>query len=47
MLFTALRKYENGEAADSLECTDLDFNTAFQLVEVYLQHSILMFNKIL
>lgn len=46
MLFTALRKYESGEAADSFECSDLDFNTAFQLVEIYMQHSILMFNNL-
>jgi hypothetical protein len=46
MLLTTLRKYENGEASETVECTDVDFNTAFQLVEIYLQHSILMFNNL-
>lgn len=46
MLFTALRKFENAEAGEQIECTDIDFNTAFQLAEIYLQHSILMFNNL-
>ncbi|MCC6692858.1 MAG: DUF3987 domain-containing protein [Chitinophagaceae bacterium] len=46
MLFTALRKFENGESATILICTDEDFNTALRLAEIYLQHSILMFNNL-
>lgn len=46
MLFTALRKFENAEAAEQVECTDIDFNTAIRLAEIYLQHSILMFNNL-
>jgi VirE N-terminal domain. len=46
MLFTALRKFDNGEAALQVVCTDEDFNTALQLAEVYLHHSILMFNNL-
>lgn len=46
MLFTALRKFENGEVATILICTDEDFNTALHLAEIYLQHSILMFNNL-
>ncbi len=46
MQFTALRKFENGEAASTLVCTDEDFTTALQLAEIYLQHSILMFNNL-
>lgn len=46
MLFTALRKFENAEAAEQVECTDIDFNTALQLAEIYLQHSVLMFNNL-
>jgi hypothetical protein len=46
MLFTALRKFENGEMATTLICTDEDFNTALRLAEIYLQHSILMFNNL-
>ena len=46
MLFTALRKFENGEAATTLICTDEDFTTALHLAKIYLQHSILMFNNL-
>ncbi|MBL0305721.1 MAG: DUF3987 domain-containing protein [Chitinophagaceae bacterium] len=46
MQFTALRKFENGEASSTLVCTDEDFTTALQLAEIYLQHSILMFNNL-
>jgi len=46
MVFTALRKFENGEVATILICTDEDFNTALHLAEIYLQHSILMFNNL-
>ncbi len=46
MLFTALRKFENGEAATQVLCTDEDFSTALRLAEIYLQHSILMFNNL-
>ncbi|MBL0200654.1 MAG: DUF3987 domain-containing protein [Chitinophagaceae bacterium] len=46
MQFTTLRKFENGEAASTLVCTDEDFTTALQLAEIYLQHSILMFNNL-
>ena len=46
MQFTALRKFENGEAAGTLVCTDEDFTTALQLAEIYLQHSLLMFNNL-
>jgi hypothetical protein len=46
MLFTALRKFENGESATTLFCTDEDFNTVLQLVQIYLQHSLLMFNNL-
>ena len=46
MLFTALRKFENGESATTLICTDEDFNTVLQLAQIYLQHSLLMFNNL-
>lgn len=46
MLFTALRKFENGEAATQLVCTDEDFSIALRLAEIYLHHSILMFNNL-
>ena len=46
MLFTALRKFENGESATTLECNNEDFSTALQLAGIYLQHSLLMFNNL-
>jgi hypothetical protein len=46
MLFTALRKFENGEVAPVLICTDEDFATALNLAAIYLQHSLLMFNNL-
>lgn len=46
MLFTALRKFENGEAANKVVCTNEDFGTALRLAEIYLHHSILMFNNL-
>lgn len=46
MLFTALRKFENGESATTLICTDEDFNTVLELAQIYLQHSLLMFNNL-
>lgn len=46
MIFTAMRKFENGESASKLVCTDEDFSTALELVKIYLKHSILMFNNL-
>lgn len=46
MIFTSLRKFENGEATTRIMCTDEDFNTALRLAEIYLHHSILMFNNL-
>ncbi len=46
MIFTSLRKFENREAATRIVCTDEDFNTALRLAEIYLHHSILMFNNL-
>ncbi|MBS0646511.1 MAG: DUF3987 domain-containing protein [Verrucomicrobia bacterium] len=46
MLFTALRKFENAEQTAIMECSDTDFNAAQQIVETFLQHSLLMFNNL-
>lgn len=46
MIFTAMRKYENGDTSNKICCTDVDFNSALQLAEIYLQHSIFMFNNL-
>jgi hypothetical protein len=46
MIFSALRKYENSEASPTMICTDEDFNTILQIVQIYLDHSLLMFNNL-
>jgi len=46
MIFTTLRKFENGETGNIMVCTDDDFNTALELAGIYLHHSILMFNNL-
>lgn len=46
MLLTAMRKFENGELTEEMQCTDTDFQTAAKLAEIYLHHSILMFNNL-
>jgi len=46
MIFSALRKFENGEVTDTIYCTDEDFSTALTIAQTYLQHSILMFNNL-
>ncbi|HUH73612.1 MAG TPA: DUF3987 domain-containing protein [Chitinophagales bacterium] len=46
MIFTSLRKFENGDCSKDVTCTDEDFQAALMLSEVYLQHSLLMFNNL-
>ncbi len=46
MIFTALRKVENGDTAQCVECTDVDFDSALLLANLYLQHSLLMFHNL-
>lgn len=45
-LFTAMRKFEQRLDTDNMICSDDDFNTALGLTEIYLQHSLLLFNKL-
>jgi hypothetical protein len=46
MIFTSLRKFENGDCSKDVTCTDEDFQAALILSDVYLQHSLLMFNNL-
>ena len=46
MILSALRKFENGEATETIFCTDEDFNTVMLIVQTYLEHSLLMFNNL-
>ena len=38
MIFTAIRKFENGDCDIDLYCSDDDFENASSLVEIYIQH---------
>jgi hypothetical protein len=46
MIFSALRKFENGETTSKIHCTDEDFNTVKQIIQTFLDHSLLMFNNL-
>lgn len=46
MIFTALRKYETSEFIKDVYCCDDDFLSALTISEVYLEHSLLMFNNL-
>ncbi len=46
MIFTALRKFENGEATETVQCTDDDFDIAIHLAQVYLDHALLMYTNL-
>ncbi len=46
MIFTALRKFENGDGDAIVQCTDEDFTTALSIARTFLQHSLLMFNNL-
>lgn len=46
MIFTALRKFENGEATGTVQCTDDDFDIAIHLAQVYLDHALLMYTNL-
>lgn len=46
MILSSMRKFENGVKTTEIECLDQDFKTALSLIEVYLQHSVAMFNNL-
>lgn len=46
MLFTAIRKYKSNAHQKEIECSDIDFETALTLSQVYLQHSVKMFENL-
>ena len=46
MIFSAIRKFENQSNATELICNDVDFNSALQLADFYLKHSLLMFHNL-
>lgn len=46
MILTALRKFESGDDSHTIICSDQDFEIAEKLCNIYLDHSILMFNNL-
>lgn len=46
MIFTAIRKFENGETTHQMNCIDDDFEAALMLSDVFLAHALLMFNNL-
>jgi len=46
MIFTALRRFENGDCTEQLACTKEDFEMALHIAGVYLEHSTLMYNNL-
>ena len=46
MLFTAIRKFKNKDHIKNVFCSDVDFETALNLINVYLQHSVIMFENL-
>lgn len=46
MVFTALRKVEDGDTANTVFCTDEDFTAAILLSKVYIEHSVMIFNSL-
>lgn len=46
MLFTAIRKFKNNDHTKNVFCANIDFETALNLINVYLQHSVIMFENL-
>ena len=46
MIFTAIRKYDTKDHHKEIYCSDTDFETALTLIQIYLQHSIIMFENL-
>lgn len=46
MIFTAIRKYKTNDYQSEIFCSDTDFETALSLIQVYIQHSIIMFENL-
>ena len=46
LIFTALRKFDNGDLDEIIGCEEEDFNNAIILSDVYLAHSLLIYNNL-
>lgn len=46
LIFTALRKFENGDTSEELVCEEIDFQNTKQIVKVVLEHSIILYTNL-
>lgn len=46
LIFTAIRKFENGDTTKELICEDVDFDNALSVVRTLLEHSITLFTNL-
>ncbi|MDU8885208.1 DUF3987 domain-containing protein [Yeosuana sp. MJ-SS3] len=46
MILTSLRKFNNKKLEKVIVCSNQDFKSAMALIQIYLQHSIIMFNNL-
>lgn len=46
MIFSAIRKFKNNSCEVDVFCLDIDFDSALKLIEVYVEHSIFIFNNL-
>jgi len=46
MIFTSLRKFELKNKSNSVFCTESDFEIALHLVQIYLQHTLLIYQNL-
>jgi len=46
LIFTALRKFDNGDLDEIIGCDEEDFNIAIILSDVYLEHSLLIYHNL-
>ncbi len=46
MVLSAIRKFENGDLSLNVTCEEVDFNIALELIDVYIQHSLLMYKNL-
>ena len=46
MILSTLRKFDNGDCTENVTSTDEDFEMALMIANVYLEHSLLMYNNL-
>ncbi|MGM0479237.1 MAG: DUF3987 domain-containing protein, partial [Bacteroidota bacterium] len=46
MIFTAIRKFENGDASSKITCEDTDFDNASEIIKILVEHSIILYTNL-